>query len=935
MNNDEAVRIGGWITLLLFWACWPATSARAGSLSGGDLELQFDAEGRVTAVSVSGRSLQGAGDTGGLAVRDVTNAGAATEYLLNASFEGTLDGWEIPPQSQAVNIAPSQTHAREGQWSAYFQVDSSATASQFAALVSRVLAVEPGTRLRLQALYLADRGYLSQDSSWQRAVYEPGFHAVNGLGFFWTDADGTLDPDAFQFVAPFAKQAENWKPAGGECVVPPDVHYLRVAIVANLDPKFDFESFYVDAVKLFESPAALTPVVGTMTSDAEGMIFAGDRGPFHVDARWRSTGDAVEVRGQVSVDDGRDHALDLVVALPIDADGWTWPDSADKRRTIVGGYPLPYANDVSGDIQAYLPISLYPFGGVHDTLSGVAASVPLQPITMNLIRYDAVRRMLDVVFHFGLAPEVGKRSAQFTARFHAFAPSDGFRGIIDTYASSWADHPDWFESAFDVRPFRNFSVGQFMGEEGARASAENDATQTMSVQYTVADFTIPQVCPASETPPTLEQLFGIIDERAASTDPEEAYYYTWVAQQVGIDGNGDPLLKYIDQQSWTGDWVEGVLKINPSPTGVQDGMHTYTATWRLEPAFEDTSNPDPTWDVPASTLDAVQLDNFLASASLDTDPDRLERSSQPLTYSMKDYTPGLPQAAGMDDYLAWLRNWLDDHVEQPPVRGILINWKGLGIANGTLPWIDICASEVDDAVTGGQYGNGTSAWNAFDPEILFYERTLAFHKLRGMAFAGSGITRQDAVDTVETSLLYAIATGFKDETSFVRPFEQSDANELTQTYNGLVVDLHEAGWQPLTRAHASADVAIERYGDPEDDLFYLVVHNPGDQPVSATVVLDADLNVTWTPEVVERISGDTLEVGGSSPEWTVEIQQLGPRRSLMLEFSPEGPSCAYTGSSSPFGTLAILLLWIPVLVVVYKKRAMRRHRLELPGNLDT
>ncbi len=910
MQHDvEPKRIRRWLVPALVWACWPVVQAHAVSVTGGDLELEFDDQGRVVAVGVTGRTLQGASDTGGVAIRDVTHAGSTTDYLLDTGFEGSLELWEVPPESEAVNITLSREQAYEGQQSVLFQVDASATEPQFAALVSGVIDVEPGTRLRLQAMYQAPRGYLSENAGWQRSIYDPGFHAVNGLGLFWTDGEGTLDPAAFQFVAPFAKQAAAWKPAGAECVVPPGVHHVRVAVVARLDPWFDLESFFVDSVQLFESGAVVEPVVGSMTAGADGLTFSGVLGPFFVEALWRSAGDAVEVSGHVSAGDGRVHALDLVIALPVDAAGWTWPDSAASSRTISGDNPIPYANDVSGDIQAYLPVSLYPFGGVHDATSGVAASVPLEPITMNLVQYDAARRMLEVVFHFGVDPGVGKASAGFTARFHAFPPSDGFRGIIDTFASSWSDHADWFDSPFDGTAYRSFDVGQFLGKDGATASAEDDATQTMSVQYTVADLTIPQVCPASETPPSLEELLALIDERARSADPEEAYYYTWVAQQVGTDGNGDPLLKHIDQKAWTGDWVEGVLKINPSPAGVQDGMHTYTATWKLAPAFDATSDPDPSWQVAPSTLDAVQLDNFLAAASLDTAPERLEHATQSLTYSMKDYTPGLPQAAGMYDYLAWLRGWLDDNVEQPPVRGILINWKGLGITNGTLPWIDVCASEVADAVVGGQYGSGTEPWAEFDPEILAYKRTLAFHKLRGMAFQGTGISREDAVETLETALLYATASGFKDETRFLPPFDLESAGELARAYNDLVVDLYHARWQPLTRAQVDGDLALERYGDPAEKRFYLVVHNFGDQPVSATVALDPDLNLTWTPSVLERISDTPMQVGGTAPEWTVAIESLGPRRSLMLEFRPAGTGCSHVGAPNALVTLATAFLW--------------------------
>ena len=370
-----------------------------------------------------------------------------------------------------------------------------------------------------------------------------------------------------------------------------------------------------------------------------------------------------------------------------------------------------------------------------------------------------------------------------------------------------------------------------------------------------------------------------------------------------------------------------MLKITPSPAGgITDGMHRYTEDWQLVPVFEGTTNPEPGWGAEPSILDAVQLDNFQAAASIDTSTTHVARSEHTLTYSMKDYRPGLPQVAGNYDYLAWMRGWIDDNVE-PPVRGIQINWKGLGITNHALPWIDILAGEVGDAIIGGAHGYTFERWKNFDPEVQAYKRTLAYHKIRGMAFEGDGISEQDAIETLETCLLFGMAAGFKETVAFVAPFNQNEAYAMVREHNARVMALYEAGWEPLTHASTGCTLNIERYGNPADGVCSLVVHNFGNDAVSGTVTLSAELGFSTRPNVVDRLSGDAMAVGGSGPEWTLEVADLEARRSLLLEIKPGGGGgpCGVALPPGPDTFGLTILCYLAALVAAWLSGARPRR----------
>ncbi len=858
----------------------------AATVTGGGLALEFTDNGLIEGVQGDGRDFPASAVPGGIFVRDVTGADSAASYLFEEGFETTPFTWFLPSQNGEIDFSLETDDVFEGQNSLLCQVNHDAVGMTFAMAISRVIAVTPGLKFRLQGEYKALRGYLSLEMKWQKKVYEPGTGSmVNGLGVFYTDSEGTIEADNYQLVAPFAKQASEWKPAGGEFIIPPGKEFVRIVLSVRLDPDYDYEGFMVDAIRLFTTPAQVESVTGETTGTANGLDFHGVTDHLDISASWTGREDSIDVTGTVRSFDQQSRCFDLFLSLPVDAVGWSWDASPGSQSMIEAG--RMYSNTVSADVQAFLPVSLYPYNGIRDMESGLAAATPLYPVRASLIRYNAERKSLDVVFHLAVAPDSGHSDAGFSARFFLYRPQDGFRGIIQNYDDMYSENDSWFDSPFDASSFRSFDVGFFTGQEGAEQCAADDASDTLSVQYTVADLTVPRICHGTETPPTLAEVMDIITERSQSSDPQVSYYYSIIPEQLMLGTNGDPILKHISEESWTGGWVEAVFKIDASPEGITDGMHKYTADWILRPAFENTGDPDPSWEVAPSTLDAVQSDNFLASASVDSSPAHIQRTQHDLTYCMRTYTPALPASAAMYDYLKWLRTWLDDNTE-PPYRGIQINWKGLGIMNSVLPIVDICAGEVNDAIVNGHYTLTSDSWQNFNPEILLYKRVMAGHKLRGMAFAGTGITENDVIETLDTALLYGMGAGFKDETHFVAPFTHALADELCRNHNALAADLTTAGWEPMTMAVTDhSDIRLERYGTPEDEQFYIVAHNYGEEPVDTVIHLASELNLNIIPKVIERCSGNSVTLQGGCDAWEIPIEALPPRRSLMFEVTPE------------------------------------------------
>jgi len=878
MKTGKRVAITRTLSVTLLLA---AGSGYAASVTGGGLTLAFDNAGALTQAVCRGTALPLSDAHGGIVVRELTGANlpGVGGSSIDEGFEnaGSIDSWirNVPLADTNVFFAATNGVAFTGSHSLHCAVAGvAATAGvQRARLVSPPVPVSTGTVYRVQCLYKADRGYLSAERNpvQTRTMYwEPSSYWHNSLSVYWCDADG-IPLDGEREIGTFEGQALNWKAVGAEIVPPAGAVSLRVAITAKLDPWYEHESFFVDDVRVFESTASNAVVVGTLAETNGVLRFAGSTGALDVNAVWRGVSNAVDVAGTLSANDASNRALDLLISIPVDAWGWDWLDDTETTRRITNA--VAYAHSVSADQQSFLPVSLYPYGGIASGERALATATPLAPPMLSELRYNAATRTMEICFHLALAPAFGHTNASFAARLGCPPDADAFRGVIAWYRDTYAASNTWFTSPFDVSAYTSTKKGSFIGNP--QQCVEHDAQGIMSIQYSVPDFVVDRVCTELETPPTLTGLLALMDERQTSNIPSVASYYTDVMPRIQSASNGDPILKYLAQKEWTGTNVEGCLKIDPSPTGVSTGYHSWVENETLRPAFENTT-------AVTGVLDAVLLDNFLSRDSLNCATQHLAALSHTLTYAPGDYAPALPPAAGMSDYLAWLRDWLDANVPAP-YRGIAINWWGMANPNACLPWIDLCAGEVNNAIVGGAFGKGTTT--NFDPFILRYKRALAFHKMRGMAFAGSGITSNDVVDTFHTCLLYGIAGHFKEEagkTQFVDITPEAAA-ALARDYAMLAVRLGQAGWEPLTRAtHTNEHLFLERYGEPREQSFYIVAYNDHTNVVSDTVTLDERLGLSETPTVTELIDGNPVAIEGSGPAWTIAVTNLQPRRARVL-----------------------------------------------------
>ncbi len=521
-------------------------------IEGGGVTVAIGSTGAVTGVSVEGRGLPEGETVGGLFVRDVTGAAEAGTVLLEEGWEDAGGGWEEYAANGQIAFSRSEEDSYSGSWSVLAHLEGG-NSRQAGFFLSPPVAVVPGTTLRLQCHWKATRGYLGTDPGslalqWH-AFRTPPPQVLSGLELIPSDASGTILTEGRTHLVTFTGQAPEWKAAGAEWTVPPGVEWVRVAVSAVLDPAYGDEGILVDDVELFPLAANLRRLEGQLTETSEGVNVTGTVGSFALDVNWRRRAGAVEAVVTATATDSSEHAFDLVLALPVDARSWEWLDDWATSRTIVE--PVRYAMAATADTGGWLPVSVYPYGGITDATSGIAAAVPLDLPVPSVIQYDAASELFEVCWHLALVPGAGHGSVTVSARFFGFDPAWGFRSIIQRYHDTWREQQSWFRSAFDSSPFESFHRNNYWGEKGARQCAEEEAEKVLSMQYTVPDFVVNQVCQGTETPPDFPGLLSLIQSLGEQGSQCDQYYNTMALNDVSEDATGAPVLKYIGVRPWT------------------------------------------------------------------------------------------------------------------------------------------------------------------------------------------------------------------------------------------------------------------------------------------------------------------------------------------------------------------------------------------------
>jgi hypothetical protein len=593
--------------------------------------------------------------------------------------------------------------------------------------------------------------------------------------------------------------------------------------------------------------------------------------------------DHVAVEGRVTDTTGRDRAITLLFALPLDATGWQWGDDA-RRSRLIGGTG-EFANTVSLRCGANGKMSLYPLAAVWNERAGLALALDMDHPAQYRLVYHAGTRQFFIAYDFGLTKDTAQfpSSAGFRFVLYRFDPRWGFRAALQKYYDLFPQHfakrvtreGVWmpFTDIAKVPAFDDFG---FAFQEGAPDVAFDDEHGIASFVY-VEPMSHWLAMPR-DVPRTYESALSVLNKDLAGARGKDAAEMAAATLTSGIENADGRFFLYLVKAPWCDG---GVFSLNPDPDIATTLEHPFNKAMVMQqsiaaafkknepkqgpPGYQpSTLNSQP---LPAAGLDGVYLDSLeMSSGELNYRREHFRTASVPLVFDRE----------GRPCQLMIFNTWTfeRDIAAQMHARGKLM------FANAVLsqfafpaPQLDVLGTEVN-WLHHGEYLPDSDA-------VMNFRRALCCQKpyclLMNTDYASF---TPDLVERYfQRCLCYGVWPGFFDEEAASKDPYWASTNKwydrdrpLFKKYIPLLRRLTAAGWHPLTHAMCSnSNLLAERFGPTVDGAVFITLLNNTTETQSGTLAVDLKaLGLNQAASARELVSGNPATRSGQG--WQISLR---------------------------------------------------------------
>jgi len=529
---------------------------------------------------------------------------------------------------------------------------------------------------------------------------------------------------------------------------------------------------------------------------------------------------AIRVSGCVADTSGRDRAITLNVAVPVDAAGWTWHDDPRRSRPIRRGEI--YRNEI--DVGAGLTgrMSLYPFACVTNGDDGLAIGLDMDCPAICRLSYDGPAGRLVLSYDFGLSAETAAFPSGAPFRFVIFRVAGrwGFRAAADAYYRLFERHFTcrskdqgiWMPFG-DVGGVQGWEDFGFRYHEGTGNMAFDNAHDVLPFRYTEpCTFWMSM---DSSIPRTHENVMAELQRWVDSNDPAKRRQAAAVFAAGSADATGR--LQY---RVWTRPWCDGVVfSMNPNPhlPGDNEAGLYWNESIGRELYGPDVAEPQAGEYLDSLEAYATECENFRR--------DHFAHVTAPLTFSTSQRRPVIHKSQSIWEY----------------VRTIAADLHGMGkllFANDAPNRYAFLAPHLD--VMGMEVGwiDDEGLWRPPADDWMLFKRVMCRHRpflfLLNARFERCTPTAMDAF--FRRCLFYGMFPGMFsfdacNASYWGRPDMYTRDRPLFKTYLPLIKRVAEAGWEPITHARCDDEtVYVERFGPDGDGNVYLTLLNGSDGP---------------------------------------------------------------------------------------------------------
>jgi len=556
-----------------------------------------------------------------------------------------------------------------------------------------------------------------------------------------------------------------------------------------------------------------------------------------MEATYRSAGPYLEIAGTVENLRAEDRAVTVYFAVPVAEAPWQWWDSVSVART---------SDPVMGELS-YLETGMeygqngchskYPLGAVTSPNAGLTLAVRMDEPVVHRIAYNPALKLLYVAADFGLVPDKAEdgRSLQvapFRFLLYRHDPAWGFRSALERYYGFFPEFftkrvkhdGGWFVwgDVSGTAGALEAGFGFHWGPNGAGAVKWDNAHNVLALLYIEPDF-YQQTMGDFKQAPTSDEAIDRLQKVAESDEQElaemEKLTYSggyapgsWVkehslrdalltiskAAMASVEYGSDARpYTMIGQFPWMGESQWGcIFPSNLDPT-IPNGKGWFNRRVYLDYNLQEMADASAHYD--GIGLDS--LGGYGQHARANYRRDHFRYGTVPLSFSAADRVPVKVAAFTT---VEWVRELAKEMHERGLVLMTNCSW---GFTPG---WLTFCAPYLDIF--------GAESPQFADPDFM---RAIAYRKpCTDLPYT----PRPDW--EVAWHLLHDIYPGHGNKV------------EVMAQHHELLDELSAAGWEPITHARVEpAAVRVERFG--KEDRIFLVVHNPGTEPVQATVAVDA------------------------------------------------------------------------------------------------
>jgi len=561
---------------------------------------------------------------------------------------------------------------------------------------------------------------------------------------------------------------------------------------------------------------------------------------------WKTDDQAIRLSGTLHDTTGKDRAVTLLFALPVDARGAEWGAGLRSGRAIAGGEyssPVPMGTGVTGTMAQY------PFSCVCTKEWGLGLGVDSYKPSQYRLAYNADTQQYFAAFDFGLVPETqyAPSAAPFGLVIYAVDPEWGFRSAVQRYY-------DLFPEAFACRskqqgiwmPFSKISEVEgwqdfgFKYKEGDNETTWDDQQDILTFRYTEPStwwMAMPK-----EMPRTYEAAMDLAGKIARGEEKGSQLKAQALLTSGLFDEQGRYMMRFLDTP-----WCDGAVFSMSCLPGIPGEVNDAKIGWN-EQAKDRLYGPKRQGDLDGEYLDS--LEGYVTN-DLNFRREHFAVANRPLTFTASDRRPVIHKGLAVDEFVEWIAN--DVH--------------GLGklmMANG-VPYrftflcrnLDVMGTETDWVREGKWQPMGhdhlgliramcarkpylflmNTDFDALEPYVERYFHRSLFYGMYPSMFSPVASSSQGAY--------------------WITPRWYNRDRELHKKYQPIIRRVAEAGWHPITLAKTETPgILLERFGPNEAGEVFITIFNDGKEERTAIVTVDASLARGKT--AAELVSGQAI-----------------------------------------------------------------------------